>query len=287
MLSALMNDHLDPGYAEAAKRRRVTLPPTAATRRVRSLSTAVVLLAAGMILATAYNQAVARAPDAAHAKAGLVRDVSRKSAATDQLSAQAERLRRQVTAEREATLAGTAAGQHTTDQLRELEAAMGLRPVAGPGLIVTVGDGPPPTDPVTGEVTGATDAAKVIDRDLQEVVNALWQSGAEAISVNGQRITPTSTIRLAGEAILVDLRPVSNPYKISAIGDPSTLDSRFTGSELARNFRSYVTRYAMTFGVSSASELTLPAAPAPVIRYAREPPPPAPAPTTTASGGTR
>ena len=61
------------------------------------------------------------------------------------------------------------------------------------------------------------------DDDLQLVVNALWAAGAEAISINGQRLGPTTAIRFAGEAVLVDFRPVTNPYEISAIGDPDTL----------------------------------------------------------------
>ena len=55
------------------------------------------------------------------------------------------------------------------------------------------------------------------------MVNALWAAGAEAISINGQRLGPTTAIRFAGEAVLVDFRPVTNPYEISAIGDPDTL----------------------------------------------------------------
>lgn len=271
MLSELMNNHLDPGYAVAAERRRVTLPPSRLASRVTSYGTALVLLVTGLILATAYRQTVARAPDAERAKAGLVKEVKRESTATDQLQSDADQLREQVTREREQALAGSLTGQQTADQLRDLEIAAGLRPAVGPGLAVTVGDGPPPTDPVTGEVTGDADAGRVIDRDLQDLVNALWRAGAEAVAIDGQRLTPTSTIRLAGEAILVDLKPVSNPYRIEAIGDPSTLDDRFTRSKLARDFRSYVTRYEMVFQVSSVSRLTVPAAPAPVLRYARAP----------------
>ena len=49
----------------------------------------------------------------------------------------------------------------------------------------------------------------MLDRDLQVIVNGLWAAGAEAIAVNGQRLTACSAIRSAGEAILVDFRPLS------------------------------------------------------------------------------
>ena len=52
----------------------------------------------------------------------------------------------------------------------------------------------------------------ILDRDLQLVVNSLWASGAEAISVGGVRIGPNVTIRQAGGGILVDNQPISSPY---------------------------------------------------------------------------
>src|SRR5207302_160556 len=78
-------------------------------------------------------------------------------------------------------------------------------------------DAPPPVDPVTGRQTG-TNPGLVLDRDLQDVANELWHDGAEAIAINGQRLTATTTIRAAGGAILVDFRPVTAPYQVSAIG---------------------------------------------------------------------
>ena len=50
------------------------------------------------------------------------------------------------------------------------------------------------------------------------VVNAMWGAGAEAVSINGQRIGPTTFVRTAGSVILVNITPVSSPYVVSAIG---------------------------------------------------------------------
>ena len=57
----------------------------------------------------------------------------------------------------------------------------------------------------------ASDTGRVLDRDLQVMVNALWAAGAEAIAINGQRLTARSAIRYAGEAILLDFRPLVPP----------------------------------------------------------------------------
>jgi uncharacterized protein YlxW (UPF0749 family) len=270
MLAELMENHLDAGYAAAAKRRVLAQPLSAMAQRVRSVSSAATLVVIGVVLAMGYHQQVTKAPDVAQAKASLVDDINRRSTATDNLQRRADLLRAQVAHEREAALADSEAGQQTAEELRKLESVTGLGRVTGPGLVVTVGDGPPPKDPVTGEPTGEPDLGRVQDRDLQELVNALWRSGAEAIAIDGQRLTPTSTIRLAGEAVLVELRPVTSPYRIEAIGDPDGLDSEFNGSGIARRFRSYIQRYEMTFKVSRAGKLSLAASPGSPLVYARE-----------------
>ena len=271
MLAELMNNHLDAGYAAAAERREVQQPPSALARRARAAITALSLLVIGVILAIAYQQTVAKAPDAAQAKAGLVDDIKRRQADSDRMQREADQLREQVARDREAALADSAAGQQTAQELRKLETVTGLGSVTGPGLAVTVGDGPPPIDPVTGEPTGELNLAQVLDRDLQELVNALWRAGAEAVAIDSQRLTPTSTIRLAGEAILVDLRPVSSPYEIKAVGDAGQLNERFTGSGVARRFRGYIQRYEMTFQVKRVEKLALPASAGSPLSYARQP----------------
>ena len=80
------------------------------------------------------------------------------------------------------------------------------------------------------EVGAATDIGRVRDRDLQRVINGLWESGAEAISINGQRLTALSAIRAAGDAILVDNRPLVPPYTVLAVGDGERLSRRFQNS---------------------------------------------------------
>jgi uncharacterized protein YlxW (UPF0749 family) len=70
---------------------------------------------------------------------------------------------------------------------------------------------------------------RVRDADLQDVVNGLWAAGAEAVAVDGQRLTALSAIRSAGESVLVDLRPLSPPYTVEAVGDPAALEVGFVG----------------------------------------------------------
>ncbi|HEV7826051.1 MAG TPA: DUF881 domain-containing protein [Mycobacteriales bacterium] len=286
MLDDLLTNHLDPGYAAAARRRAEHGPRPPARRWVLRLTAAVAALAIGVVLAVAYRQAVARAPEAARTRAALVTDVENRSARTDELQRRAEALRQQVARDRAAILAGTTAGAAAAADLLDLQALTGLARVEGPGLAVRIADGPPPTDPVTGEPTGDADLGRVQDRDLQDIVNALWASGAEAVSINGQRLAATSAIRSAGGAVLVDFRPVSSPYTIRAIGHPDLLPSRFDGSAAARRFRGYETQYGMTFSARKDGGLMLPAAPAPALGYAQplRPAEKSAAPTTESGG---
>ena len=90
--------------------------------------------------------------------------------------------------------------------------ASSLHRVSGPGLVVSVSEAVTTgSNPVVG------------DGELRTIVNALWAGGAEAVGVNGQRVGPQTNIRLAGSAILVNLKAVESPYTVEAIGDPDKL----------------------------------------------------------------
>ena len=86
-------------------------------------------------------------------------------------------------------------------------------PVSGPGITVTLTDRSGP-----GRGNG-----NVRDQDLAMVVNAMWAAGADAVSINGQRVGPETFVRTAGSVILVNVTPVSSPYKVAAIGDANAL----------------------------------------------------------------
>lgn len=98
-------------------------------------------------------------------------------------------------------------------QRSELSQAAGATELMGPGLTITIDDAP---DAEAGSLN------RVLDRDIQDIVNALWAMDAAGVAVNDQRLTATSAIRGAGEAILVNYRPLQRPYVISAVGPRSS-----------------------------------------------------------------
>jgi uncharacterized protein YlxW (UPF0749 family) len=93
--------------------------------------------------------------------------------------------------------------------------ALGLRPVEGQGVAVFVAEPRRQQNPTAPVV--------VQYQDLVGIVNELWAAGAEAVTVNGQRVTAMTGLGQVGGTILVNLQRVSPPYAILAIGDPPTL----------------------------------------------------------------
>jgi uncharacterized protein YlxW (UPF0749 family) len=257
-LTELFRHPLDPGYADAAARKRQNPPAgwRAATRRGAALIT---LFLVGILLSVAYLQTVADEPSRSKVRADLAATIREREAHTSELQQRAEALRDEVARQRAALTGGEAS------RVREQAAAAGLGRVQGDGVIVRISDAPDEPDAV-GE-SGEPNLGRVLDTDLQGVANALWSEGAEGIAINGQRLTSTSTIRAAGGAILVDFQPVLGPYEVSAIG-PDELADRFADSDMARLLRRLADEHGMGFAVRSAKDLLLPAASEPRLRYA-------------------
>jgi uncharacterized protein YlxW (UPF0749 family) len=275
-LTELFRDPLDPGYADAAQARSAH-GPRKGWRRAGALGLrTLTLVLVGFLLAIAYREAVAGEPERSRAHAGLVDEVKSSQERTDELQASSDRLRREVTAAQQSALGG---GAEELQRVREQEAAAGLAAVTGAGAVVRLTDAPAPIDPDTGRPTSA-EVSRVLDVDLQSVANALWAAGGEAIAINGQRLTSISTIRAAGNAILVDFRPVTSPYEVAAIG-PDDLDRTFARTTAASTMKDLADRYGLGFSVRAEGSLSLPAAPSTSLRYARPVGPPSP------SGGTK
>lgn len=290
LLDAVLADTIDPAYAEAAAARAARstagAEDAAAGRQWRApLLVGATMAAAGVLLAVTYAQAAATAQGREQIRARLAADIQQESAAGDELTGQLEELRLEVGRTRERLLEASAVGQRALDDLARAEQGAATVPVTGPGLLVTLANAQPDADadPVGGTPTGDS-RDRVQDGDLQVVVNALWAAGAEAVSINGQRLGPTTAIRFAGEAVLVDFRPVANPYEVSAIGDSETLAEEFLRSPEVEALAVISESFDLRFEFARESELTLPAASPPELRFAEPvgdgPDPPAPDQTT-------
>lgn len=197
LLTALLANPLDAGYehyrAEHGSR------PASVSGKIAVFAVAVAL-GFGSIVATSSL----RAP-AGDVKSDLKSQASERTAAVETLNDEVQSLGRAID---QYSQSGSTAPSNPAQDLMTA-----TTPVSGPGITVTLTD-----RSGTGKGNG-----NVRDQDLAMVVNAMWAAGAEAISVNGQRIGPKTFVRTAGSVILVNVTPVSSPYEVMAIGDSNAL----------------------------------------------------------------
>jgi uncharacterized protein YlxW (UPF0749 family) len=262
LLRSLLSDHLDPGYAAAAAG-----PRHPAGRPWQIL--AAVLIAA--VVALALAQVRATAPGVSAARQVLADSVSSSQARVARLSADRAAMAGEVEQIQRRELAANATGRGLLADLDADGLSGATTAVHGPGLSVVVTDpgaGPGLTDSSAQRTPGSTQV--ILDRDLQLLVNSLWASGAEAVSVGGVRIGPDVTVRQAGSAILVDNQPVVSPYTVLAIGSPDRMaDALQTTSGLQR-VRLLETAYGVQVKVSAEPDLALPAAAGRTPMFARQ-----------------
>lgn len=181
-------------------------------------------------------------------RAGLVKLIHTRQGEVEDLGKKLVALREDVEAARR-RLSATSA--EDARRLREVQMWAGTSGMVGPGLEVRLSD--------SGRAASTDDdreSLSVQDVDLQLVVNALWEAGAEAVAVNGQRLVATSPIRAAGETITVNFRPLAPPYEVKAIGVERR---RFERSEVAERFRQWVEDYGLGFTIRSRSKVVVPA----------------------------
>lgn len=152
-----------------------------------------------------------------------------------------------------------AVGGSVLDDLRadisELQPVAGLTPVSGPGIRVSLTDAPrgagrPGLDP---------NVLVVHEQDIQAYVNALWAGGAEAISLQGQRLISTTGIKCVGNTVLLEGVPYSPPYVIEAVGDTSGMMKAIRTTPATTTYADYAREYGLGLEVSGPARIDVPA----------------------------
>lgn len=254
LLTLVTRQSLDQDYAYVAERRAAGEEEPASRRGVVAL--VVVLLGFGVLVSTAAAQTSRNAQVDETSRSSLIREITDKR---DLLTRQQDRiaaLQADVTEGLAADKEAADAEGQATQRLNGVKARTGYAPVRGSGVRIVVDDAP------------GTDAATVRDSDLALLVDALWGVGAEAVSVNNQRLTVLSAIRNANVAIHVNGRPLAPPYVVEAIGDPLTLQAKLADSARGQRFLALVGGLKFGFDISNEDDLELPAATLPALRYA-------------------
>lgn len=213
---------------------------------------------------TAAVLALRQSADPQHSpRAAIEQEIQERRAVIDDLSDHNDTARQEITQLQEQVLDPVADGGPA--QQDAYDVATGADAVSGPGLVLTLEDSAPLPESA-GDAAGTVN--RVTDSDLQIVVNGLWAAGAEAVAVNGQRVTASTAIRTAGDAILVDFRALSPPYEVSVVGDPDTLRTEFENGAAGGYVEQIGSAYAIGHHWSRSTHLQLPGRGVPVLREA-------------------
>lgn len=258
LLNDLFANSLEPEYLEVSERRKASGQETAfnAWRLTPALISG--MLAIGLLLAMAWVQVRDTESVVSAEREDLIERIKVEDANAERLDAQVAELEAEVDELRARRLEDSAVGQDLRDRVESSQGVAGTVPVEGPGVEVVIDD---------AEESEDIDPAlsKVLDLDLQQVVNGLWAAGAEAVSINGQRLTSLSAIRQADNVIKVNFRPLSPPYTVTAVGDPRTLASRFSEGPGGQWMRAAATSPGLEYSVTTRDSVTVPGHSAPLL----------------------
>lgn len=249
LLTLITAQSLDEDYQHVAERRAAQGGTPTHRRR---LGTATVVVAVfGLLVTVAAVQNSQRAGVESASRASLIANIDRGRADVAALQERIVDLRELDVSLQDNLDDVTASAQGALARVQRLGVVTGFGAVTGPGVRVEVKDG---------------NGVAVRDRDLRPLVDGLWNAGAEAISINGQRLTARSPIRNSGAAVHVNFRPLSPPYVVLAIGDPRTLQADLMETTSGLTFRDTAAHFGFPWTMDNVDRLSLPPAPPRLLR---------------------
>jgi len=251
LLNQIIRQPVDPDYALAA---------TAGSEPSRGRwKLGVLAMIIGALFAVAALQTTRAAPALQSERSELITRIQAAEREQDQLRSRVTSLTEEIATLRAAALGDDGAARSVESQIGLLDPVVGNAAVTGAGVLIVVDDSP----------SAAADARdRVLDIDLQVVVNGLWEAGAEAIAINGHRLSNLTAIRSAGDAITVDYRSLTRPCRVEAIGDVRTLQSRFVETSAGAWWNDLAQNRRMRYEISDVKQLDLAADPGIVLRHA-------------------
>ena len=211
------------------------------------------LLALGFLIAVQLQTEAPRVRYSSQERPPLVETVQQLQDTQDALKARILESRRRIGEVQQAAAGNDRLVALLNEQLKAARITAGLVSLAGPGIVVQLSDSTKsPTDDAPGDLL-------VRASDLRDVVNELWLAGAEAVSVNGERVAATTGFTDIATSVLLNGAYLQAPYQISAIGPPE-LETRLTSSP---GFVAFVAERVDAFGldlrIARPTEVIVPA----------------------------
>ncbi len=229
---------------------RLSRPQRLPRTRAGRVATVLVCVVAGLLIT--ISGIAARGTDLRNDRNVSLRELINSNAQQNtQLQKQIDALRSEVD---ELSSRDLSMGQLRRDK-GEAELAASTAAVTGPGVRVTLKDAPADVKPA-----GVDDDDLVVhQQDIQSVVNALWAGGAEAITIQSQRVIATTGIKCVGNTVVLQGVPYAPPYVIEAIGSPDKLEQALDSAAAVRIYREYVDAYGLGYAQERLDVVEMPA----------------------------
>jgi len=224
------------------------------------LGAAGLLIAAGTSLADTSDVDATRGTDLPQLVEAETQRVAKLEAQASQLTDQIETL---------GTVTADQPGREIQRQVDQKADLAGFSDVEGPGVTVSLDDAPVPEDLTDLPDDTSPDDFVVHQQDVEAVVNALWDGGAEALQIMDRRLTSVSAVRCVGNVIILDGQVYSPPFTITAIGDPVALTASLDRSSGVQIYRQWADYIGLGWSVDEHESVVVPAATGPsTLSYA-------------------
>ncbi len=221
----------------------------------RSLTLVLAGLLLGLSLAIRWKDVgapPANAPGARERGAQAVEQLEREQ---EQLKATIARLRDELATAQHEAAQNTELLAAMSAELERQRAAAGLVAMRGPGVLVLLDD-----STMAASAPGTSAELYIVhEYHLRDVVNLLWAGGAEAISINNERLVATTSVYCVGSTIMVNDTRLSPPYEVRAIGDRTRLQSLLENPAFLGDLRQRVSAYGLQLKVNWANQVDVPA----------------------------
>jgi uncharacterized protein YlxW (UPF0749 family) len=254
LLALVTREAVDEDYIHAARRRAASGTTRPASHRTPLRGAVVATVLFGLLIALAAVQTARNADVREASRDALITRIGDNRQEAASLRERIGSLRRQNDELESASARVQGQLAEATVQLRSLEISTGFVAVHGPGLTISVSDNP----------DGSSDG-RVRASDLRLLINGLWRAGAEAIAINGRRLSAISAIVNANISVQVNRSPLTPPYLVTAIGDAALAD-QLQASTSGTQFQALADQFGFVVDPHNERELVLPAAPETQLR---------------------
>ena len=235
------------------------------------------LLGLGFLVAAQLAAQGPRVRYTTQERAPLVETATALQAQQEQLKASILDLRGRIQSTEQEGQGSAAVTRDLNDQLQAARIAAGLIPLKGTGIVLQLEDSMEPVAPDANEADYLVGA-----RDVRTLVEEMWEAGAEAISINGERITPSTAIIDIGPSILVNSAYLAAPYQITALGAKDLYPRLAASPGFVDFIRARAQSYGIRVSFAEPESVEIPAFAGTVtLRYARPVASPTAAPSAT------